>query len=417
MKTVAPVTAIEQIPDGATVVMPGGVAEPRDLFTAFSDNVTRFSGLTLVAGFGFGNYSYLARGLGENFRFLTWQASPKLRALFAENDPRKIGFVPLRLGDVTRVVRKGGEINPDVVIIQTSVPQADGTVSLGVSVGPYLDIVRDASLVIAEFNHNMPVTAGDSRIPLTRIDVATESDQALCTYSTPAPKPRDEQIIAHLMTLIPDHATVQIGIGAVPENALAHMADHKGVRILSGLLTESLEVFLERCTTTPVVLTGELAGSQAFYDYCGRTSCIRMGGTGETHDVARLAKLPRFISINSAIEIDLQGQSNGECLGRLQLSGAGGSMEYVEAAFWSPQGRSIIALPATTEDGKHSKIVAHFAAGTPVTTPRFCVDCVVTEYGVAKLKGRDLHARAQALIEIAHPDFRAALARDYGARD
>ena len=129
-----------------------------------------------------------------------------------------------------------------------------------------------------------------------------------------------------------------------------------------------------------------------------------------THNVALMAALPRFVSINSAVEIDLQGQSNGETLGALQISGVGGSMDYVEAAAQSAGGVSIIALPSTTDDGKHSKIVARLAAGAPVTTPRFAVDCVVTEFGVAHLKGKDLFARADALIAIAHPDFRDALA-------
>jgi acyl-CoA hydrolase len=135
-----------------------------------------------------------------------------------------------------------------------------------------------------------------------------------------------------------------------------------------------------------------------------------------THDVSRLAALPRFVSINSAVEIDLQGQSNGETLGTVQISGVGGSMDYVEAATMSAGGVSIIALPSTTDDGRHSKIVARLAAGTPVTTPRFAVDVVVTEYGVARLRGKDLCARAEALIAIAHPDFRDTLANAFTER-
>jgi 4-hydroxybutyrate CoA-transferase len=127
-----------------------------------------------------------------------------------------------------------------------------------------------------------------------------------------------------------------------------------------------------------------------------------------------MAKLPRFVSVNSAIEIDLQGQSNGETLGSLQLSGVGGSMDYVEAASLSAGGMSIIALPSTTDDGKHSKIVTRLAEGAPVTTPRFATDIVVTEHGIARLRGKDLWARAEALIAIAHPAFRDSLANALG---
>lgn len=413
-KIVTPAAAIATIPDGSTVIMPGGCAEPVDIYTAFSEGVERFSRLTVCSGFAFGAYAYLARGLGTNFRFVTWQASARLRQLFKENDPRKVGFVPLRLADVARVVHRDGPIRPDVVILQTSPPTPEGDVSLGISVGAFPDIVASAKLVIAEFNANMPVTAGDSRIPLSRIDLATESTSPLCTYRTPAAQTRDERIVEHVLDLVPDHAWVQLGIGAVPDRVLGRLAAKQGINLFSGLLTRGLMDFLDAARHSPEIVVGELAGDQDFYDFCGRTPAVAMAPTRVTHDVPTMAKLPRFVSINSAIEIDLQGQSNGETLGSLQLSGVGGSMDYVEAAALSPGGRSIIALPSTTDDGRVSKIVARLADGAPVTTPRFAIDTVVTEYGVAELRGKDLWARAEALISIAHPDFRDALANDLG---
>lgn len=414
MQTVDPATAVRAIPDGATVVFPGGCSEPSDLYAAFSAEVERFHDLTVCSGFGFGRYAYLARGLGTHFRYLTWQASPRLRPLFQENDRRKVGFVPIRLSEVARVVHKDGPIVPHVVVVQTSPPAPDGTVSLGISVGANLDFIASAELVIAEFNRNMPATAGESRVPLAQIGLATESQTPLCTYATPPAKARDQQIVEHVLALVPDRAWVQLGIGAVPDRVLARLAALREVNLFSGLLTAGLQDFIEAAAHWPKVVAGELAGDQAFYDYCGRTPLIEMAPTRVTHNVSILAALPRFVSINSAIEIDLQGQSNGETLGSLQISGVGGSMDYVEAAALSDHGISIIALPSTTEDGRHSKIVARLAAGAPVTTPRFAVDCVVTEFGIARLKGRDLWARADALIAIAHPDFRDALANGLG---
>ncbi len=410
MKIVNAEAAIRAIPDHCNVVMPGGCAEPVTLFAAFAANIERFESLTVYSGFGFGRYGYLARGLGTNFRYVTWQASGTLRALFKENDRNKIGFVPIRLSDLNRVVHRDGPIRPDVVIIQTSLPQADGTVSLGVSVGGNLDFVGNARLVIAEFNANMPVTAGESRVPLARIDYAIEASTPICTYSTPPAKPRDEKIVEHVLDLVPDRAWVQLGIGAVPDRVLGRLADKSEINLFSGLLTGELRTYLDRVRHTPLVTAGELAGDHAFYEFCGRDPRIKMAPLRVTHDVATLGRLPRFVSINSAVEIDLQGQSNGETLGTLQISGVGGSMDYVEAAAQSAGGLSIIALPSTTDDGKHSKIVATLAPGAPVTTPRFAVDAVVTEYGVAHLKGKDLWARADALIAIAHPNFRDLLA-------
>ena len=338
------------------------------------------------------------------------KASGALRELFKTNDPRKIGFVPIRLGDLGRVVHRDGPIKPHVVIVQTSPPQADGTVSLGISVGANPDFIMQADLVIAEFNANMPVTAGASRVTLDRIAYAIEAATPLCTYTTPPAKTRDQQIVEHVLDLIPDNAWVQLGIGAVPDRVLSRLAEKRGINLFSGLLTSGLQDFLGAAKHDPQVTVGELAGDQGLYDFCGRTPGIKMAPLSVTHHFPTLAALPRFASINSAVEIDLQGQSNGETLGALQISGVGGSMDYVEAAMHSVGGVSIIALPSTTDDEQHSKIVARLALGAPVTTPRFALDCVVTEYGVARLKGKDLGARADALIAVAHPKFRDALA-------
>lgn len=414
MQVVSPAAAIAAIPDGSNVVMPGGCAEPVELYAAFAAGVERFSQLTVLSGFAFGRYAYLARGLGTNFRFVTWQASGQLRSLFQENDRRKLGFVPLRLGDVHRVVHRDGPIRPDVVVVQTSRPTPEGDVSLGISVGAFPDFLESATLVIAEFNANMPVTGGASRIPLSRIDYATEAATPLCSYRTPPAQERDQRIVEHVLALVPDGAWLQLGIGAVPDRVLSRLGEKRDVNLFSGLLTRGLMDFVATCRHTPRIIVGELAGDQTFYEWCDRNPAIEMAPTRVTHDVPRLAALPKFVSINSAVEIDLQGQSNGETLGPLQISGVGGSMDYVEAATMSAGGLSIIALPSTTDDGKRSKIVATLAAGAPVTTPRFAIDVVVTEYGVAHLRGKDLWARAEALIAIAHPDFRDALANSLG---
>ncbi len=410
MKLVSATQAIETIPNHANVIMPGGCIEPHGLYEAFVANVDRFTGLTLYAGFSFGRYGYLQRGLGTNYRLVTWQASAALRALFKENDPKKVGFVPIRLGDLNRVVCRQGPIKPDVVIVQTSNPLPDGTVSLGISVGANLDFIANAQTVIAEFNPNMPVTGGQSRVPLAQITWAVEGATPLSTYRTPPAKERDQAIVEHVLSLVPANSWVQLGVGAVPDRVLARLGEMPGINLFSGLLTSGLQQFFASVRHDPTVIAGELAGVTEFYQFCGEEPRLKMAPLRDTHNVARLAALPRFISINSAIEIDLQGQSNGETLGAVPISGVGGSMDYVEAAAQSDGGVSVIAMPSTTEDGKHSKIVARLAAGAPVTTPRFAVDCVVTEYGVARLKGRDLWARAEALIAIAHPDFRDELA-------
>lgn len=408
MKLVTPTEAIRAIPDGSTVIFPHGCVEPTTLYSAFQHEVERFHNLTIYSGLAFGEYSFLQKGLGTNFRYLTWQASPRIRQIFKE---KRAGFVPIRFSEITRLVNKDGPIKPDVVVTQVSPPEPDGTVSLGISVSLYQDFIKSARLVIVEINSHMPVTAGDSQVPIDKIHLAVESSEPLGEYHTPHQSERDRRIVEYVLDLIPDHAWVQLGVGSVPDMVLYRLAEKPGINLYSGLLTQGLIHFVEHTKHAPQIITGELAGDQQLYDFCGRTPQVKMATVNVTHSILLLAKLPRFVSINSAVEIDLHGQSNGETLGEVQISGVGGSLDYVEAAALSEGGVSIIALPSTTEDGKHSKIVPRLTVGAVVTTPRFCIDYIITEYGVARLKGKDLRARAEALIAIAHPNFRDELAK------
>ena len=276
--------------------------------------------------------------------------------------------------------------------------------------GPNRHFVEQAPLVIAEMNHHMPVTCGDSRLDLGDIDLAFESDRPLAVYDTGTPAARDEQIVEHVLGLIPERAWVQFGIGAVPDRVLARLAGIRGANLFSGMLSQSLVTYLEQVGHGPQVVNGELAGDQALYDYCHLDERVQMAPLGTTHNPLELARLERFVSINSAVELDLQGQSNGETLGATQISGVGGSLDYIEAAAQSPGGVSVIAMPSTTAGDRRSKIVTSLAPGGAVTTPRYCIDYVVTEFGVARLRGKSLWQRAEALIDIAHPKFRDELA-------
>lgn len=411
MKLVTPKQAVDAIGDHSIAIMPGGCARAAAFYAELVDNVERFEYLTLCSGFSFSPYSYLEQGLGTNTRYLTWQASPRIRELFTQPDPNKVGFVPIRLSDLHQVVCASGEIKPNVVVVQTSAPQADGCVSLGISVGAYQDFIRSADLVIAEMNSNMPVTHGDSRVELDAIDLAYESDEPMWEYATPDAQPGDAKIVENVMSLVADGAWLQLGIGSVPDRMIERLSEMRGINIWSGLVTGGLQDLIEKSSETPRVVVGELAGTQSFYDFCHENSVIEMAPTSVTHNIAAVAALPKFTSINTALEIDLQGQSNGEAIGDVQISGVGGSLDYIEAANLSAGGVSVIAMASTTSNGKRSKIVPKFSAGAVVTTPRYCTDYVVTEYGIARLRGKDLFQRAEALIAIAHPKFRDELAR------
>ena len=221
MKIVSPSAAVAALDGVGTVAFPGACADPTRFHQAFSADVERFHGLTVVSGLSLGSYAFLARGLGEHFHYLTWQAAPALRPLFKEGDRRKLSFVPLRLSDVTQVVRRDGPIAIDAVVVQTSPPLADGTVSLGLSLGANRHFIEQARLVIAEFNSNMPVTGGAARVPLAAIDVAPESDEPLATSVTGEPDERTLRIVDHVLGLIPENAWVQPGSAPCPTGARA----------------------------------------------------------------------------------------------------------------------------------------------------------------------------------------------------
>ncbi len=412
-KIVSPEVAVSKIEDGAHVIFPGSCANPARFYDAFTKNIEHFSDLTVCSGLSLGDYAFLKRGLGTNFHYKTWQASPQLRKLFQENDKAKVSFIPARLSDLDTLVSDQGAIQPEVAVIQTSIPQNDGTVSLGISVGPNQNFVKQAKTVIAEMSTNMPVTCGDSRVPLENIDYVIESDSPLVIYDTGSPSANDAKIVDFVLSLIPENATVQFGVGAIPDRILAGLAEVSGANLFSGMLSQSLIHFLENAEGTATVVNGELAGDQTLYDYCHLNKRVFMAPLSKTHNFFELCALKRFISINSAVEIDLQGQSNGETLGQVQISGVGGSLDYIQAALLCEGGASILAMPSTTGGDKRSKIVAHLAHGSSVTTPRYCVDYVVTEYGIASLRGKSLWERAEQLVSVAHPKFRESLVAEF----
>ena len=404
MKIVSPRAAVRAIPDGSRVILPHGTVEPIAVYEALQEERGRFGNLHLYSGLQFGDYRFLRAGLGENFRYTTWQVGPKLRRMFPDG---RVDLLPLRFRDVVRVVARDGPLPPDVVVVQVSPPR-NGMVSLGISVSHYRDFIANAHLVIAEINQHMPWTAGLSRVPVEEISLAVESDAPLGTYVTPRRSVRDEQIVERVLSLIAPGSCVQLGVGTVPDAVLGRLHEIADISFHSGMLSDGLVEFLRRRRHSRQIVTGEVCGGPALYEAAAEHR-VEFHPSSVTHDLIEIAKRPRFVAINSAVEVDLHGQINGETINGRQISGVGGSLDFVEGANYSTGGRSIIALPSTTEDGRHSKIVPRLSAVTPVTIPRFCADLVMTEFGIAHLRGRTLRERGEALMAIAHPSFQSQL--------
>jgi acyl-CoA hydrolase len=402
MQWVTPAHAVRAVPDGSVVVLPHGAVEPTTLYAALAHEHPRFGSLRLYSGLQFGGYPFLDAGLGTSFSYTTWQAAPRLRALFRAG---RIGFLPLRYSQICPTFAKDGPLPPDVVVIQVSPPRGR-EVSLGISVSIFPELVAAARLVIAEINPAMPWTREAALLSIDHIDLAVESAAPLGTYAPRQRTPLDERIADAVLDLVPARAWVQLGVGAIPDAVLPKLAGIDGINLHSGMLTDGLVAFMTAARHGPRAITGEVAGGPELYRFVAESPLVELHPTRITHGIFVAGRLPRFVAINSAIEVDLSGQINGEAVDGVPISGVGGSLDFVEAAAYSPGGLSVVAMPSTTADGSRSRIVARLAPGTPATIPRAAADVVVTEFGAAHLRGRDLAARADALAAIAHPDFR-----------
>jgi len=265
--------------------------------------------------------------------------------------------------------------------------------------------------VIGEINPEMPEVHGHTRVPVERFAAFVPAEHPLQTYASREPTEIDARIAAHIRELIPDDATVQIGIGSVPEALVATWTDDPPPGItLFGMGIDSMVDVLEQLARPAAYVGGELLGTRRLYDFAHNNPLVEQYPSSRILSVPRLAKIPRFVSITGAIEVDLAGQVNAEWAHGRQVSGPGGGFDFVDAASLSDGGASIIALRSASRGGTASTIVPTLQQGAPVTIPRHTVQIVVTEYGVADLRGLTLAERADRLTAIAAPQFRDTLA-------
>ena len=411
--------AIGRLQPGMRVLLPPGCGEPTALIDEVLRQAERLRPLTLMGGLHLSGHPFCASEHEGRLRWVTFHAMPGLREALARGQAE---FVPLRYFDAPWAFGPAGPWAADAVLVQTAPPDAADQLSLGVSTSYPLPVARAAPLVIAEINQRMPRTRGDSAITRDRIDACVEVDRPLVPYPSPRIGEVERQIAGHVAELVPDGATVQVGIGAVPEAIVAGLAGHRDLGIHSALFDAMLPL-LDRGVITgarnhrhPGCLDlGEVMGTEPLFRWVHENPRVHMEPSTTIHDPRVVAGLEHFVSINSAIEIDLTGQVNAEALGERQVAGIGGQFDFVTGAALGG-GRSVIALPSTGRGGEVSRIVTRLGAGTPVTTPRHLVDWVVTELGRVELRGLSDGQRAHALIRLAHPRFREELERGWRTR-
>jgi len=404
--------AVGMLRPGMKVLLPPGCGEPRALVAEICRQADRLPGLTLLGGIHLGDFPF-ARPETPGLGIATWHMSPRLEAA-----RDRVEFVPVRYFDVVTEFNRGGAWAPDCVLVQTAPPDARGYLSLGVAVGVTLPAARQAPLVIAQVNPRMPRTRGNAWLHTSQVDAWVDVDEPLVEYPPPAVGEIERAIGRHVAERVPDGATVQVGVGAIPQAVLEALAGHRELALHS-LLVDASVALVERGAVTNArkrfhrgrMDIAEAMGTRRLFDFLHENPRVNMESSAFVHDPDVVAQLDRFVAINSALEVDLTGQVTAESLGSRQVAGIGGQFDFVLGASRSRGGGSFIALPSTGRDGQVSRIVAHLGAGAAVTSPRYLADWVVTEHGAARLRGLGEKNRATALIAVAHPRFREELER------
>lgn len=413
-----PITAEQAaalVEPGSRVLVGEACGEPQTLVGALVSAREHLRGTRIVGGMVVEGCGYIGQGLEDFFEITTLQLSSLTRDLVRRGRARSL---PVSRSQMSRLFQPGGPLPLDAALVQVAPPDSEGYCSLGVSVGCDLEAALAARRVIAEVNPTMPRTLGNSRLPLSRLDHIVETSRPLLSYRQARLGDTERQVGEMAARLIPDGATLQLGIGTIPEAILTCLYRKRDLGIHSGMATDAVVELMEQGVVTNarktidsgVTVTGLLLGSPRLYRFAHDNPRLGLYPVTYTHNARVIARIDNFVALNTAIEIDLWGQVNAETVDGMQLSNVGGQADFVRGAQMSPGGRSIIALTSTARGGKQSRIVPRLKTGNAVTTPRYDVQYVVTEYGITELWGKTLEERARALIAIAHPYFRGELA-------
>jgi len=328
-------------------------------------------------------------------------------------------YTPVFLSELPLLFKRN-IVDLQVALIHVSVPDKHGYCSLGVSVEATLAAIDNADYVIAQVNKQMPRTHGAGIIHASEINAFVECDVPLPVHTMSEPTEIENKIGNHVAGLIEDRSTLQMGIGNIPNAVLSRLTNHKDLGLHTEMFSDGvIDLILNdvingnyKGINRGRALTTFLMGSKRLYDYVDDNPFIEMRASDYVNDVSIIKQNPKMVAINSAIEVDVTGQVCADSIGAKMYSGVGGQMDFIRAASLSEGGKAIIALPSVTGKGI-SRIVPSLKPGAGVVTTRSHVHYVVTEYGVANLYGKTIKQRVKALTEIAHPDFRESIERDY----
>jgi acyl-CoA hydrolase len=406
------VQAVRQISSGSNLFIQTAAAAPQQLIKALAASAGDLQNVSIYQMHTEGEAPYAARGLEDVFRVKCFFIGANLRKAVQEG---RADYIPVFLSEIPALFRSG-EIKIDFALIQVSPPDEHGFCSLGVSVDIAPAVLETAGCIIAQVNPNMPRTHGGAFVHVSKINSLVEVDDEIPEVKTEEADALTCSIGRHVASLIEDGATLQMGIGKIPNAVLSMLGGHKKLGIHTEMFSDGIIDLIQSG-----VITGELKkkhqykivssfmlGTKRLYQFVHDNPLIEMLDIGYVNDTHVIRQNPKVTAINSALEVDITGQICADSIGPKMYSGVGGQMDFMRGASLSQGGKPIIALASTTSKGE-SKIVSMLKPGAGVVTTRAHVHYVVTEYGIAYLYGKTLTERAKALIDIAHPMHREDL--------
>ena len=407
--------AIAVVQTGHRVFVHTAAATPQVLVNALADHAKGLHNIEVVHLHTEGESPYIDQSLKGRVYTNSLFVGANVRRAMSNG---MADYIPVFLSEVPSLFRD--RILPlDVALLQVSPPDRHGFCSLGVSVDASLAAAESARYVVAQINEHMPRSHGHGVLHVSEIDFVVEENRPLPTHPNPEATQVERSIGRHVAALVEDGATLQLGIGAIPDAVLASLRDRKDLGIHSEMFSDGVVDLVEmgvingekKASEIGKVVGSFCVGTQRLYDFIDDNPSVEMLEASYVNDTAVIRRHPKVTAINSAIEVDLTGQVCADSIGSTIFSGVGGQMDFIRGASLSKGGKAIIALPSATRKGI-SRIVPYLKQGAGVVTTRAHIHYVATEYGVAHLYGKNLRQRARALIDIAHPDQRETLERE-----
>lgn len=407
-------SALAHIQSNSRIYVGGGSGVPVELTQGLTARAPELQNVEIAHILTFAPALYAAPEYAASFRVNALFIGPNVRK--AVNDGRA-DFTPIVLSEIPRLFQENGPLPLDVAMISVTPPDEHGFCSFGVEVGTTKPAAEAARIIIAEVNQQMPRTLGDSFIHVSRLTHIVETNYPIPEAPQGGSSANHLKIGELIAELIPNGATLQMGIGSIPDAVLQYLGNHRDLGVHTELFSDGVIDLVDQGVITCAkksfhpgkIITGFIFGTKRLYDFIHNNPMIEMHPSDYVNDPFNIARNDKMVAINSAIQVDLTGQVCADSIGTRLYSGVGGQLDFMRGAARSKGGIPIIGMLSTAQGGAISRIVPTLMEGSGVVTTRYDVHDVVTEFGVAHLYGKTVRQRARALIAVAHPQFREEL--------